>query len=148
MTTMTFRTELTAINCGLCGGVYAISERYREQKHLASGFWNCPYCKADWGYGESENGKLKKQLAQEKHNAEQTQARLREERDRARHREAVAERRRAAMKGQVTRIKNRVGKGVCPCCNRTFLNLQRHMEKKHSDWAPETEAETTAQVGV
>lgn len=26
---------------------------------------------------------------------------------------------------------NRVHKGVCPCCNRTFVNLQKHMETKH-----------------
>lgn len=39
-------------------------------------------------------------------------------------------RRRAAV-GQVTRIKNRVGHGVCPCCNRTFENLHRHMTTQH-----------------
>lgn len=47
-----------------------------------------------------------------------------------------AERRSAsAMKGQVTKIKNRVGRGVCPCCNRTFENLGRHMGSKHPDFA-------------
>lgn len=33
-----------------------------------------------------------------------------------------------------TRIKNRVKNGVCPCCNRTFENLARHMQAKHSDF--------------
>jgi hypothetical protein len=28
---------------------------------------------------------------------------------------------------------NRVKKGVCPCCNRTFSDLQRHMATKHPD---------------
>lgn len=50
------------------------------------------------------------------------------------------ERRLAATKGVVTRIKNRVGKGVCPCCKRTFPNLGAHMSEKHPDWAPETES--------
>jgi len=27
----------------------------------------------------------------------------------------------------------RVHKGVCPCCNRTFVNLQKHMETKHPE---------------
>lgn len=40
-----------------------------------------------------------------------------------------------AYKGQVTRIKNRVKNGVCPCCNRTFQNLMRHMATKHPDYA-------------
>lgn len=28
---------------------------------------------------------------------------------------------------------NRVHKGVCPCCNRSFVNLKRHMETKHPE---------------
>lgn len=40
----------------------------------------------------------------------------------------------AAARGVATRIKNRVGNGVCPCCNRSFANLKRHMESKHSDF--------------
>jgi C4-dicarboxylate-specific signal transduction histidine kinase len=27
----------------------------------------------------------------------------------------------------------RVHKGVCPCCNRSFINLQRHMKTKHPE---------------
>lgn len=37
-----------------------------------------------------------------------------------------------AYKGVATRVKNRVSNGVCPCCNRTFANLQRHMATKHA----------------
>jgi hypothetical protein len=49
----------------------------------------------------------------------------------------AAERRTAAARGQVTRIKNRVGHGVCPCCNRTFENLHRHMTTKHPTFTAE-----------
>lgn len=59
--------------------------------------------------------------------------RLREEREA---REA-AERQRSAARGQITRIKNRVGHGVCPCCNRTFENLARHMNSKHPTFTAE-----------
>lgn len=45
-----------------------------------------------------------------------------------------AERRVSAAKGQVTRLKNRAKAGVCPCCNRTFKNLARHMHSKHPDF--------------
>jgi hypothetical protein len=27
-----------------------------------------------------------------------------------------------------------VANGVCPCCNRTFQNLARHMAGKHPDY--------------
>lgn len=46
----------------------------------------------------------------------------------------AANRRTAAQKGKVTRIKNRVAAGVCPCCNRTFANLHNHMSKQHPDF--------------
>lgn len=47
------------------------------------------------------------------------------------------ERQLTATRGVVTRIKNRVGRGVCPCCNRTFENLHRHMNSKHPTYAAE-----------
>jgi len=43
----------------------------------------------------------------------------------------------AAARGQVTKIKNRVGHGVCPCCNRTFSDLARHMGTKHPTFTAE-----------
>ncbi|HEX9950777.1 MAG TPA: hypothetical protein VGB53_03340 [Rubricoccaceae bacterium] len=36
-------------------------------------------------------------------------------------------RRAAAQKGAHTRTKKRIAAGVCPCCNRTFQDLARHM---------------------
>jgi hypothetical protein len=40
----------------------------------------------------------------------------------------------SATKGQVTRIKNRIAKGICPCCNRQFLDLNRHMDNQHPEY--------------
>jgi hypothetical protein len=50
------------------------------------------------------------------------------------------ERRLTATRGVVTRIKNRVGHGVCPCCTRSFQNLARHMAAKHPSYAAEDAA--------
>lgn len=74
--------------------------------------------------GEPEAEKLKRQLDA----ANTAIAFARRQRDRN-------ERQARAFKGQVTRIRNRVGNGVCPCCNRSFENLQRHMKTKHPDYA-------------
>lgn len=43
----------------------------------------------------------------------------------------------SAYKGNITKIKKRVGNGVCPCCNRHFANLERHMKHQHSDYNTE-----------
>jgi hypothetical protein len=36
-------------------------------------------------------------------------------------------------------MRKRIQSGVCPCCNRTFENLGRHMKSKHPafDYEPE-----------
>lgn len=41
----------------------------------------------------------------------------------------------AATKGQLTRVRKRIAAGVCPCCNRTFQNVARHMAGQHPDYA-------------
>jgi hypothetical protein len=69
---------------------------------------------------------------------------IRQERDRLKQRIAEKdddiarlEREKSAAKGQVTKIKNRIAGGVCPCCNRYFLGLERHMSTKHKDYKKE-----------
>lgn len=47
------------------------------------------------------------------------------------------ERSHAATKGHVTRKKKqlqRIGNGVCPCCRRHFVNLERHMKGQHPEF--------------
>lgn len=40
-----------------------------------------------------------------------------------------------STKGQLTKTKKRVANGVCPCCNRSFADLGRHMAGQHPDYA-------------
>ena len=44
------------------------------------------------------------------------------------------ERSHTATRGHLTRTKKRVAAGVCPCCNRTFQNLARHMKGQHPEY--------------
>lgn len=75
-----------------------------------------------------ENARLERVAA-----ARQESVRVaRDERDRA-------ERRRAAAKGQLTKTRNRIANGVCPCCNRSFVNVERHMTTQHPDYAKPAE---------
>ena len=124
--------QLTEINCGECGGTYAINERYREAKYQVGGSWNCPYCRVGWGYaGQSENAQLKKKLEQE----EKRRKWAEENATSARKEAEESERRRKAQKAATTRMKKRVQAGVCPCCNRTFKQLAAHMENKHPGYS-------------
>ncbi len=117
--TMLVTETLTKISCGECGGVYAIAERYREECWQQGGSWRCPYCNCQWGFfSNNENKQLSERniATAERIRHDQTKMSLRATK-------AVATRRKKQI--------DRVDKGVCPYCDRTFQNLQRHMQSKH-----------------
>lgn len=123
---------LTEMNCGECGGTYAINERYRKQKyaHGNSG-WHCPYCQTTWGYfGDSENDRLQK----EKDKLERRLTLEQNRRESAERETKKANNKLRAEKAAKTKLKNRIKHGVCPCCTRTFKNLARHMKGQHPEY--------------
>lgn len=121
---LSLAVELYEINCGECGGVYAITEKYRVHKYDIGGSWHCPYCQVGWGY--SGKGKLQlaeKALAEEK--ARKTAAL-------ARANELEAK---LAVEVEMARLKAmRAKNGTCPCCTRTFKQLAAHMKNKHPEY--------------
>ncbi|QPQ55613.1 hypothetical protein IC614_03145 [Allosphingosinicella flava] len=89
--------------------------------------------------GKTEEQKLREQLEEERRQrqrAEQAVARQadwrREAEERAKHERARAN----GYKGHATRITKRAKAGVCPCCNRSFQQLARHMAAKHPQFTP------------
>lgn len=120
--------KITAVEMVGCGHTVYMPEETR-QWYLDNRprSWFCTICGHKNYYGgESEAAKLKRVIAAKDDQLDT----LRRERD-------GKERQLRAQKGVVTRIKNRISKGVCPCCNRTFGDLERHMKTKHPDYAPE-----------
>lgn len=131
MNTITLTVQLTEITCGKCGGVYALTERYRVNQYENGGSWTCPYCQTWWGYtNNSENANLKQQVAQLQSAIEHKEALV----STLRKEKAGIERSRSAVRAAHTRTCNRVKNGVCPCCNRTFQNLMRHMHMEHPEY--------------
>lgn len=122
------QVPMTAVTCGECGGSYAITSRHFTQCRERGESWNCPYCRIGWGFaGRGEIADLKQKLEQANRRADFLAThgqRMAEERDHEK-------RRAASIKGHLTRYRTRVGRGVCPCCNRSFENLRRHMESQH-----------------
>jgi hypothetical protein len=93
----------------------------RQKRERGQGF-HCPNGHG-LAYKKTEVDKLKEQLAAKEDELAFERMRV-EQRDRAN----------AALRGQITRVKNCVQHGVCPCCKRTFQQLARHMAAKHPDW--------------
>jgi hypothetical protein len=129
--------ELTRVSCW-CGVVFAIpsqawKEKMRQRDLGHSVELHCPVNghTMSWDGGDALK-KAKDELAREQSRRAQAEADARWNRDRAN----AADRRVRAARGLVTRIKNKVAKGRCPCCSHTFKDLRTHMEQEHPGFDP------------
>ncbi len=120
------------IDCGGCGISYFVPTFWLDDRRKTGDAWKCPNgCHR--AFNETEADKLR----QERDKLKQRQAYLRDRIDDERKWRETAERSAAAYKGQATKLRNRAKNGVCPCCNRTFQNLARHMNSKHPGFQSE-----------
>ena len=122
---------LEAITCWVCGIEFGLPQIYLRNRRVDGKGFRCP--NGDHiSFGESDADKLRRErdlLQQRLAEKDDAIARQREQR-------LAAERQVVAAKGQITRLKKRANAGVCPCCNRTFSNMARHMQTKHPDHDP------------
>lgn len=113
--------------CCECGVAFAFPSTLYEKlaKRKPGTAFYCPNGHAQHYLGESWETKLRR----EKQRREQMAAQVQDAENRADRERRSA----AAYKGAATRLKNRARAGVCPCCNRTFKDLARHMKSQHPD---------------
>lgn len=134
-------------NCPMCFVYYSAPNALFEARRADGKNFYCPN-----GHILSYKDNEQDRIRQERDRLKQESARLEEarllairQRDSARDKTHQTERRLAAQRGVTTRLKNRVANGVCPCCNRTFVDLARHMSTKHKGFVAE---DVQAEVGV
>lgn len=127
-TTININQTLVVEECWVCGVHFGMTSTFQRKRSEDGKVFFCPAgCRIS--YGESKVQQLERALEAER-------TRRQWERDQ---REAT-ERSLAAQKGQVTKLKKRIGAGVCPCCNRHFTNVERHMASQHPDYAEKADA--------
>lgn len=121
------------VNCHRCQTQYFLPLALHISAKANEGItFCCPYGhSAHYPAGPTTEDKLR----QERDRLAQRIAQRDDEISRQRDRVAATERQLYAAKGRITKIKNRVGHGVCPCCTRSFSNLAKHMASQHSDFA-------------
>lgn len=132
MTTQTFLGTLVHVSCCVCGTTFGVEQTLHSERHRTGKNFFCPSGHS-LSYTENETERLRKRLdATEK-------ARIKAVDEAAYQRTCreQVERSARAVRGHLTRVKSRVRHGVCPCCNRSFSNLARHMDAKHPDYANE-----------
>ena len=113
--------EFHVEECCNCGVVFAMTiEFYRaRQKEKEEGSFYCPN-----GHGQHYMGKSDEQRRKEaERQRAASDAALQAERDQ-----------RLAAERELKRSKQRAKGGACPCCNRTFVQLARHIKTQHPDF--------------
>lgn len=123
------------LTCARCKTSFAIAdELYIAAKASEKINFFCPYGHSNYfPAGESEETKLRRER-------DRLQQQLAQKDDEIETQRKLADgyiRKLSAARGQITKVKRRIGHGICPCCSRTFENLARHMATKHADYQKE-----------
>ena len=121
MATIEFTHEYELVTCGAegCDQTFGMHRRFYDLTHRTGQTWYCPKGHPRAWRGRTTEQKLKDAEAEKVHLHDQLRAAV-----------AEAEKRRQ----QLLRDRQRYAAGVCPCCNRSFPGLARHIASKHPDY--------------
>lgn len=132
--TLTYESTLVVTSCW-CGIGLAIPQDLYDAAHIRQTSIYCPVGHT-FVYGNTEIEQLKAELESKRTTIKQWA----NDYQRVYQEKQSVERSLSATKAVVTRTKNRLMRGVCPCCNRSFEQLARHMAHKHPDYTNEAAA--------
>ena len=125
---MKYEIEFALEECCQCRMPYLVSLSFQKQKQADKTNFYCPS-----GHGQSYAGNTEAQKLRE--GWEAANLRFQSQLNEANHARLVAENALKSEQSKRRKIEKRVANGVCPCCNRTFEDLARHMSTKHKDYA-------------
>lgn len=130
-TVQEYTATLVVEECCTCHMDFGVTRSFQRERRNDHAWFYCPVGHPQRYSGKSDLERTKAELEAARKIAENERDwRRREQADRKR-----AERQRSAARGQITKIKRRVGHGVCPCCSRSFTDLARHMAGQHPEYA-------------
>jgi hypothetical protein len=131
MTLATFQHQLTLETtfCTHCGLPFAMPAEMLKVLRRDGNTFYCPNGHAMSWRGITEADRLRKMLEE----ANRSKTRLASDCNLAWRMQSEAEEALKKEKAAAKRVNTRIHAGVCPCCNRTFQNLQRHMATKHKE---------------
>lgn len=114
--------------CVNCGMPFAMASTFRSERLADGREFYCPAGHKQWFTRRKD---AEEQLRQERDRARRDRDNAR---GRARHLEdqyAAERRSKAAIKGHLTRLRNRIAQGVCPECDVQFEDVRAHIEAQH-----------------
>lgn len=116
--------EFVLVECGPadkggCDITFAMTEKFYDETKRTGRTWYCPNGHPWVWTGPTTETQLRDAKAKTVALEDQLRAAIRD-----------AERTRAAL----VRDRHRVANGLCPCCNRYFENVHRHIRGQHPDY--------------
>lgn len=103
--------------------IYGVSADFIRRRKEDGKSWHCPQGHSIV-FTESDKDRLEKKLAEAARTNTVLAAQV-----------ASAQAQRDRERKRAVRLEKRAKGGACPCCNRTFIKLSRHMATKHPDFA-------------
>jgi hypothetical protein len=118
--TLSYTSNLTVVTCW-CGITHAVPEELRDYqlRQHDDGHAFSIYCPLGHQYHPSGTSEVEKE---------------RKRRERAELRSQQLADQLAAAEREQKRLAKRAAAGVCPCCQRSFVQLTRHMKTQHPDY--------------
>lgn len=114
--------EFSTMQCCSCHMAFAVTARFEQDRRNDRETFYCPQGHPQsFRAGNDEVTRLQRELERQRELREAESARL----------QKVVQERDQIAKAH-TKMRTRVMNGVCPCCNRTFQNLLRHMQSEHA----------------
>lgn len=122
---MTLGLDCVTITCceSACGITFAVPATWHRERHRDHSWFYCPNGHRQHYPGKSDVERLRER-------AERAESNAQRERERAERQTRSA----VALRGVVTRTKNRIAAGKCPCCKAKFADLKQHMDAEHPDY--------------
>lgn len=133
MSELNVLTTYVIETCCNCGMPFAFTAEFKAERKRKGDTFYCPnghpqhYVESDEARHKREVEELNRKLANREWELQMaTSATI------------SLKRQLTGTKNKLKKVEARVSHGACPCCNRQFKNLQRHMESKHSDYVAST----------
>lgn len=129
MTIQTYTGSLVVQDCIECGMTFGVAKAFDSARRKDHRTFVCPAGHPQYYPAKSDEEKLREELQREQRWSTTVMAQRDQEAARADHERSRAN----GYKGQLVKTKKRIGNGVCPCCNRHFKDVERHMKSKHPE---------------
>lgn len=129
--TLNYTGQLIVQDCCSCGMTFGVPADFDKRRVDDKQTFYCPA-----GHPQSYTGKTEEKKLRER--AEQLERELANRDRQLANKDEDLRATRASLiatKGVLTKAKKRIANGVCPCCQRSFANVERHMSSQHPDYA-------------